>query len=107
MTDENTDLFLAHIEMEQMVGKELTIKKLQVILNELPEIYYSVLKELIYILVKVNNKNELNKMDSKNLSLIFGPNIFNHQNALDLMRPDNPAIICTQYFIDNFYNIFN
>ncbi|ELP83685.1 Rho GTPase-activating protein, putative [Entamoeba invadens IP1] len=106
VTQENTDLFLVFIELDK-IDKNQTLKKMQNLLGELPPVYFQVLKALIEFLVKVAARSENNKMDSKNLSLIFGPNIFNQQNVLDLMRADNPAPICTQYFIDNYNAIFD
>ncbi|EKE41652.1 hypothetical protein ENUP19_0274G0081 [Entamoeba nuttalli] len=106
VTEENTDLFLVFIELDK-IDKNQTIKKLQNVLKELPQVHLNVLKSLIGFLVQITEKSDLNKMDSRNLSLIFGPNIFNHQEALDLVRPDNPATTCTQYFIDNYHQIFD
>ncbi|KAL7716566.1 RhoGAP domain containing protein [Entamoeba marina] len=106
VTEENTDLFLVFIELDQ-IDKNLTISKLQNVLVDLPPIYFSVLKSLIGFLVEVSQCSVINKMNSHNLALIFGPNIFNKQDAFDMLRPDNPATTCTKYFIDNFHSIFD
>ncbi|ELP87453.1 hypothetical protein EIN_097200 [Entamoeba invadens IP1] len=71
VTAENTDLFLVFIELDQKFNqdKNKTITKLQNVLNELPLVYLNVLKTLIQFLVLVEQKKDINKMDSKNLSL--------------------------------------
>lgn len=81
--------------------------------------YLAVLKALIGFLVEVAAHSSSNMMDSKNLSIslwdpphlpnssaVFGPNIFNKQDVRDMLRADNPAMTCTQYFIDNYAQIF-
>lgn len=109
VTDEITELLMANVQLIQMdcIDKETVIKKFKIILDDIPDIYYHVLKETIGFLVKVSKKSEINKMTSRNLALIFGPSIFNHQDLNDMLKTDNPATLCTQYFIDNYESIFD
>ena len=106
VTDEYTELMLMFVQLNEY-DKEAVVKKFKNVLEDVPEVYYIVLKSVIEFLVKISKESESNKMTSKNLSLIFGPTIFNHQDIEDMLRADNPATICTQYFIDNYDIIFN
>lgn len=59
-----------------------TIRKL---LRDLPEHHFETLKYLMYHLKKVVNHSEANKMEAKNLSIVFGPTLVRPSGSRDNM----------------------
>ncbi|XP_067945590.1 rho GTPase-activating protein 8-like isoform X2 [Watersipora subatra] len=56
----------------------------RILSEELPRDNYIVLKKIISFLVRVNEKQSVNKMSIKNLAIVFGPNISWGQGQLSL-----------------------
>uniref|UniRef100_A0A8C1UGG3 Rho-GAP domain-containing protein n=1 Tax=Cyprinus carpio TaxID=7962 RepID=A0A8C1UGG3_CYPCA len=59
----------------QLLKEELN-QAVRTVLNSLPEEHFNVLCYLMFFLSRVAAESHLNLMTSKNLSIVFGPNIF-------------------------------
>ena len=53
-----------------------TVKKLQSFTSHLPDANYRICSQLMNHLLEVTHNKEYNKMDIKNLALLFGPTLF-------------------------------
>lgn len=67
---ESSSLYLADSKEEELN------QAVRMILNSLPEEHFNVLCYLLYFLSRVAAESLLNRMTSKNLSIVFGPTIF-------------------------------
>lgn len=67
---ESSSLYLADSKEEELNHA------VRMILNSLPEEHFNVLCYLLYFLSRVAAESHLNLMTSKNLSIVFGPTIF-------------------------------
>jgi len=79
------------------------------IIKKLPDQNYVVLKYLMEFLCLVNDRSDMNKMTSSNLSLVFGPNLAwsnDKQNIKLGLTSIGPINTFTQYLIDNTYDVF-
>ncbi|CAG0902219.1 unnamed protein product [Darwinula stevensoni] len=64
--------FIAACKLEDIRERYITIKKL---LRELPEVNYETLRHLSLHLQRVSGNQATNKMDPRNLAIVFGPNL--------------------------------
>jgi len=62
-------------EKEKEAGQEKRIAALQLLFQLIPEVNYSLLKELLILLNKVSQHHEQNKMNARNLGTIFSTHI--------------------------------
>jgi len=67
---ESSSLYLTDSKEEEMD------QALRMILNHLPEEHFNVLSYLLHFLSRVAAESHLNQMTSKNVSIVFGPTIF-------------------------------
>jgi len=80
------------------------------LIHKLPSLHYLILEKLVFFLVQFAEKSSINKMDLKNISIIFGPSL------LPVEPEDNPiAVVQTQlkttkiieYILQNSKLLFN
>uniref|UniRef100_T1J8D5 Rho GTPase-activating protein 21 n=1 Tax=Strigamia maritima TaxID=126957 RepID=T1J8D5_STRMM len=72
VTSELYPLFIEANKLENTTKKLLSLKKL---LHELPDHHYETLKYLIRHLQKIVLHSNINKMEARNLAIVFGPTI--------------------------------
>ncbi|CCH40646.1 RHO GTPase-activating protein [Wickerhamomyces ciferrii] len=73
LTNEASKKFLEYIKIPE---PELRLKRVHQVVYDLPDGSYWTLRSLIFHLSKVVAKQEINLMNSRNLGIIWGPNLF-------------------------------
>ncbi|KAJ5071810.1 rho gtpase-activating protein 68f [Anaeramoeba ignava] len=93
------------IEAKQEADKN---EKLTKLLLMLPEDNQIILKYIFKFLNKVANHSDINKMNSSNLAVVFGPNIFRAKKSKIKQEAKDFRSIqsLTKHFIDNCDEIF-
>lgn len=83
LTNEASAKFLEYIKIQE---PELRLKRVHQVVYDLPDGSYWTLRSLIFHLSKVVSKQEVNLMNSRNLGIIWGPNLFPKEdfNASDM-----------------------
>ncbi|XP_066542578.1 T cell activation RhoGTPase activating protein a [Hoplias malabaricus] len=76
--------------------------ELQMVINKLPEPNIQLLKHLMAVLYHISLKNEINKMDAKNLAVCVSPNLL----QVDAVEMIKNVTNLTQFLIENCCEIF-
>ncbi|KAG1714526.1 Rho GTPase-activating protein 21 [Nymphon striatum] len=71
-TSELYPLFIEANKLEDNNQRIITLKKL---VHELPDYHYETLQHLMFHLKKVVHDSNINKMEARNLAIVFGPNL--------------------------------
>ncbi|CAM1309539.1 ARHGAP21 (predicted) [Pycnogonum litorale] len=71
-TSELYSMFIEANKLEDNADRLLTLKKL---VHELPDHHYETLRHLMKHLQKVVENSDVNKMEARNLAIVFGPNL--------------------------------
>ncbi|XP_048504870.1 uncharacterized protein LOC105687120 isoform X4 [Athalia rosae] len=82
LTAELYPMFIDADKIEDPRRRMATIRKL---LRELPEHHFETLKYLLFHLKKVVDHSEVNKMEAKNLAIVFGPTLVRASGSRDNM----------------------
>lgn len=69
------DLYPSIMKIHTLSKDEQIVETQRILLTELPEINYEVLKYIIEFLTWVAAKSDVNKMTAPNLAIVFGPNL--------------------------------
>ncbi|XP_025834508.1 rho GTPase-activating protein 21 isoform X1 [Agrilus planipennis] len=69
-------LYSKFIEADKIENPYLRMQELKKVVNQLPPHHYHTLKHLMLHLKKVTDKGHINKMEGKNLAIVFGPTLF-------------------------------
>src|SRR5689334_20698958 len=69
-------------------NRNLRVRYIKQLLNELPKTNLALLKYLMQFLIRVKEKSEVNKMGIANLATVFGPNL--------LVPPDKSVLQMVQ-----------
>ncbi|KAM7382286.1 hypothetical protein PAMA_012917 [Pampus argenteus] len=95
-TDDKYNYFIDANRIEDAEDRLKTMKKL---IHNLPDYYYHTLKFLVGHLKKVADNSEKNKMEPRNLALVFGPTLVrtSEDNMADMVThmPDRYKIVET------------
>lgn len=73
-------MFIDADKIEDPQRRMATIRKL---LRDLPEHHFETLKHLMFHLKKVVEHSEANKMDAKNMAIVFGPTLMKASGSRD------------------------
>ena len=78
------------------------------LLERLPNVNYLVARELFALLVAINEQNEVNKMNSHNLAIVFGPNILRSKNedAFSALQDNVHITRVVDFMITEFNAVF-
>ncbi|XP_008198093.1 rho GTPase-activating protein 21 isoform X3 [Tribolium castaneum] len=68
-------LYPSFIKADKIENPEARMKELKRLIKSLPPHNYHTLKHIMFHLKKVMDNSEINKMEAKNLAIVFGPNI--------------------------------
>ncbi|XP_044576350.1 uncharacterized protein LOC123259705 isoform X8 [Cotesia glomerata] len=82
LTAELYPMFIDADKIEDPQRRMATIRKL---LRDLPEHHFETLKYLMFHLKKVVEHSEINKMEAKNLAIVFGPTLVRASGSRDNM----------------------
>lgn len=69
------ELYSSLIEASKMEPDAVRLNAIKRLTDELPEPHYSTLRFLICHLTKVAKKSSINKMEARNLAIVFGPTL--------------------------------
>lgn len=104
------DKYSAFIEANRIEDTEDRLKTMKKLIHDLPDFYYHTLKFLVEHLKKVADYSEKNKMEPRNLALVFGPTLVrtSEDNMMDMVThmPDRYKIVetlilhCDWFFSD-------
>lgn len=99
------DLYDYIVRIQTFDKDERLSEMRRVLKDELPEDNYFILKYVIQFLTEVAAKSEVNRMDSKNLAVVFGPNLLwsKSQASLTSMGYVNT---CAFILIDSYDMLF-
>ncbi|KAL0488416.1 hypothetical protein AKO1_015596 [Acrasis kona] len=93
------DLYDMFIASNSIPDKEVQLNAIKRVLSYLPPIHFKLLSRLCMFLYKVKQQSEINKMNSKNLAIIFSPNILvtkqkpsNHKQLLLEMQASQEVV---------------
>lgn len=78
----------------------------QLIREKLPEENYELFKYLVEFLVKVMDCEDLNKMTSSNLAIVFGPNLIWSRHAQMSLEEINPINAFVDFVLQNHKDIY-
>ncbi len=96
----------------EFLSKKERIEEFRELLKAIPEQNYKVLKYILAHLTKVEQNASVNKMNSNNLAIVFGPICFRYKESSKNKDPmkiltDAPAISsCVHTFITDYEYIF-
>ncbi|XP_047183481.1 rho GTPase-activating protein 23-like isoform X3 [Scophthalmus maximus] len=104
------DKYIDFIDANRIEDAEDRLKTMKKLLHDLPDHYYHTLKFLVGHLKKVADNAEKNKMEPRNLALVFGPTLVrtSEDNMTDMVThmPDRYKIVetlilhCDWFFSD-------
>ncbi|KAG7459025.1 hypothetical protein MATL_G00226830 [Megalops atlanticus] len=97
---------LALLQQYQECCEDQFSKHLKDLLQQLPEVNYSLLKYLCYFLTEVEKQHQDNQMTALNLATVFGPSFFHVSPGLDGMKEQNICNKITAKLIQNYCRIF-
>ncbi|XP_028812083.1 rho GTPase-activating protein 1 [Denticeps clupeoides] len=83
------------------------VERIRNMLHTLPEENYASLKFLIQFLSQVLAQSEVNKMNSANLAVVFGPNLLWGQDAAMTLSAIGPINNFTRLLLDQHQEIFS
>lgn len=98
-----TDAFLSAMNSKNEADK---IAEMKAVLSELSPNQIKYLYEVFDLLKNVNNYSEINRMTSKNLSLVMAPNIF-YLKTNDLIQKSRLINDACQFMIEHHEEIFD
>lgn len=75
-------MFIDADKIEDPQRRMATIRKL---LRDLPEYHFETLKHLMFHLGRVIDHSQINKMEAKNLAIVFGPTLVRTSGSRDNM----------------------
>ncbi|XP_070545204.1 protein FAM13A-like isoform X4 [Ptychodera flava] len=82
------------------------LRRLKLLVSQLPVENYSILKYIIKFLVNVCLHEETNKMSAHALSIVFGPNLFRCTQGLEGLREQAITNQIVRTFIEEYDDIF-
>lgn len=77
-----------------------------ILLQQLPEDNYQLLKYIVRFLCQVADRKDLNKMTSSNLSIVFGPNLLWSKDKCASLASISAINYFTAFLLDNYKQIF-
>ncbi|XP_034949619.1 uncharacterized protein RhoGAP19D [Chelonus insularis] len=79
------DLYPMFIDADKIEDPQRRMSTIRKLLRDLPEHHFETLKYLMFHLKKVVEHSEVNKMEAKNLAIVFGPTLVRASGSRDNM----------------------
>ncbi|EEB12293.1 conserved hypothetical protein [Pediculus humanus corporis] len=79
------ELYPKFIEADKIVDPKVRMVTLRKLIKELPEHNFETLKHLLYHLKKIVSKSSVNKMETQNLAIVFGPTLLTTTDLMALV----------------------
>jgi len=102
------ELYSSLIEASKMEPDALRLNAIKRLIDELPEPHYSTLRFLICHLSKVAKKSSINKMEARNLAIVFGPTLIRpgDDNTVTMVTDMSHQCRIVETLIDKADNFF-
>ncbi|XP_051560793.1 protein FAM13A-like isoform X2 [Myxocyprinus asiaticus] len=94
------------IQLYQESSEDDFCKDLPELLQQLPEIHYSLLYYLCHFLSQVEQEHAHNRMTAANLATVFGPNVFHVSSGFDSIWEQNICNNIMAKLLQNYSTIF-
>eukprot|EP00794_Sanderia_malayensis_P006153 gene6153-6859_t len=95
-----------YIKISRMSDKEEQISEIRRIFSHFPQLNTSIIKYLLKFLHLVSTKCDINKMNSHNLAVVFGPTLIRAPANEDLITNQGQINIFMEFFINEFFSVF-
>lgn len=79
------DLYPMFIDADKIEDPQRRMATIRKLLRDLPEHHFETLKHLMFHLKRVVEHSEVNKMEAKNLAIVFGPTLVRASGSRDNM----------------------
>ncbi|XP_049422668.1 protein FAM13A isoform X1 [Epinephelus fuscoguttatus] len=96
----------ALIQHHQECGDDVSWSDMRDVLQQLPDVHYSLLRYLCHFLTLVECNNKENRMTAFNLATVFGPTVFHVAPGFEAMKDQNICNKIMVKLIQNYSNIF-
>ncbi|XP_042340984.1 protein FAM13A [Plectropomus leopardus] len=102
----NSTVQQALIQYHQECGDDVSWSEMRDLLQQLPNIHYSLLRYLCHFLTLVECNHKENRMTALNLATVFGPSVFHVAPGFEAMKDQNICNKIMVKLIQNYSNIF-
>ncbi|XP_033985306.1 protein FAM13A isoform X4 [Trematomus bernacchii] len=96
----------ALIQHHQESGDDVSWSDMRDLLQQLPDVHYSLLRYLCHFLTIVESKHEENRMTAHNLATVFGPSVFQVAPGFEAMKDQNICNKIMVKLIQNYSDLF-
>ncbi|XP_076003800.1 protein FAM13A isoform X2 [Genypterus blacodes] len=97
---------MALIHQYQECGDEGSWSDVRELLQQLPDVHFSLLRYMCRFLALVEQHHDDNRMTALNLATVFGPNVFHVAPGFEAMKDQNICNKIMAKLIQNYTNIF-
>ncbi|KAL0268282.1 UNVERIFIED_CONTAM: hypothetical protein PYX00_010288 [Menopon gallinae] len=80
-----SDLYPKFIAADKITDPKFRMVTLRKLLNELPEHNYETLRHMLFHLKKIVSNSSVNKMETRNLAIVFGPTLLSTGDLMSLV----------------------
>ncbi|XP_068445109.1 protein FAM13A isoform X2 [Clinocottus analis] len=94
------------IQHHQECGDDVSWSDMRDLLQQLPDVHYSLLRYLCHFLTLVECNHKENRMTAINLATVFGPSVFHVAPGYEAIKDQNICNKIMLKFIQNYSNIF-
>ncbi|XP_059197995.1 protein FAM13A [Centropristis striata] len=96
----------ALIQHHQECGDDVSWSDMRDLLQQLPDVHYSLLRYLCHFLTLVDSNHIENRMTAHNLATVFGPSVFHVAPGFEAMKDQQICNKIMVKLIQNYSNIF-
>ncbi|KAK1887040.1 Protein FAM13A, partial [Dissostichus eleginoides] len=96
----------ALIQHHQESGDDVSWSDMRDLLQQLPDVHYSLLQYVCHFLTIVESKHEENRMTAHNLATVFGPSVFQVAPGFEAMKDQNICNKIMVKLIQNYSDLF-
>ncbi|KAG6896429.1 hypothetical protein C0992_008304 [Termitomyces sp. T32_za158] len=98
------DEFMAAVKIMDDAARDTTLLDL---VNRLPDIHYYTLRKLMLHLHRVRDFADINKMNARNIGVVFGPTLMRPRDAAQEFNDMAGKVITIEWLVENAPRIFN
>lgn len=105
-TYECYEIFLSFTTLQD---KDKKIEQLKMLLEKLPKEHYNLMEAILELAFETSKYEEKNKMNPKNLAIVFGMNLFQSQDKdpMKAMKDNENILKISEFLIGNYPQLFN